>query len=281
MIFKHFLATRFNVRIGGSDATKNGEAILDDSWMDNRFELFENYCFPSVINQSNQNFKWCIYFDSHTGEVYKQRIKKLTEAYSNFHIFFIDGIGELKPHLINFIQSTENLDCDYVITSRLDNDDLIHRDYIKTIQQLFRPFHIAVIDLRTGFKINIEEGACEIRNYTQSFNPFISLIEKKEFVETVFNQMHHEWHKAKRVIPYYDRQLWIELVHKKNWINTANRQLDYSLKFDENEFGIHGKILLKKDSKYFVRYGLKKSENLIFFSKSIIKRGVKIIVGKQ
>jgi hypothetical protein len=46
MIFKHFLATRFNIRIGPRDTTKNGETLLDDSWMDNRFKLFENYSLP-------------------------------------------------------------------------------------------------------------------------------------------------------------------------------------------------------------------------------------------
>jgi hypothetical protein len=281
MIFKHFLATRFNVRIGGWDTTKNGEVLLDDSWMDNRFELFENYCLPSVINQSNQSFTWCIYFDLHTREVYRQRIKKLTESYPNIRIFFIDSIGELKPHLINFIKSNVKGNSHYVITSRLDTDDLLHRDYIKVVQQLFEPSHTAVIDLRNGFKINIEEGGCEIRNYTQSFNPFISLIEKTEFVETVFNQMHHEWYKAKKVIPFCDRQLWIELVHKKNWMNSANHKLDYSLKFNETEFGIHGKIALNKDSEYYVNYCRKKSENLIFFSKSTLKRGLKVISGKQ
>lgn len=281
MIFKHFLATRFNVRIAGWNTTKNGDTLLDDSWMNNRFELFENYCFPSVINQSNQNFTWCIYFDLHTTEVYQQRIKKLTGSYPNIDIFFIDSIDELKPHFIKVINCSENDGSEYIITSRLDTDDLLHRDYIEVVQQLFEPSHLSVIDLRTGFKINIEEGGCEIRNYTQSFNPFISLIEKREDVQTVFNEMHHEWFKAKKVISYYEKQLWIELVHTKNWMNAANHKLEYSLKFNENQFGIKGKIVLKKDSEHFVRYCRKKSKNLIFFSKSILKRGIQVIVGKQ
>jgi len=280
MIFKHFLATRFNVKIGGWDTTKNGETLLDDSWMDNRFELFENYCLPSVINQSEQHFTWCIYFDLHTAEVYQQRIKKLTESYSNIHLFFINNVGELKPHLIDFIKSNENDSYDYVITSRLDNDDLLHRDYIKVVQQLFEPSPITIIDVRCGFKVNIEEGDCEIRNYTQAFNPFISLIEIKRDAQTVFNQLHNEWYKAKKVIAYYDRQLWIELVHKKNCINAANHKLESSLKFNEKEFSIQDKIRLKKDAKYFANYCMKKSENLIFFFKAILRKGLKIILGK-
>ena len=279
MIFKHFLATRFNIRIGGWDTTKNGETLLDDSWMDNRFGLFENYCLPSVINQSNQNFIWCIYFDLHTPEVYKLRIKSLTESYPNIRIFFIDSIGELKPHLINFIKSSEHDNCDYVITSRLDTDDLLHRDYINVVQQLFELSHITVIDVRSGFKINIEDGNCEIRNYTQSFNPFISLIEEREGAETVFNEMHHEWFNAKKVIVYNKMRLWIELVHQKNWLNAANSNLEYSLRFNETDFGIHNEFAIKKDLKYCRIFIKKKYDNLIFFSKSIFKRIVKSICG--
>jgi hypothetical protein len=149
------------------------------------------------------------------------------------------------------------------------------------VQQLFEPSQLTVIDLRSGFKVNIEEGNCEIRDYSQSFNPFISLVEKREDAGTVFNQMHHEWFKAEKVIAYYEKQLWIELVHTKNWMNAANHQLAYSLKFNENEFGIQGKIALKKDVDYYSNYFKKKWINLVFFSKSILKRRLKANLGKQ
>lgn len=280
MIYKHFLATRFNVRIGGWDTTKNGETLLDDIWMDNRFELFENYCFPSVINQFNQNFTWCIYFDLNTNEVYKQRIKKLTEPYPNIRIFFINSIGELKPHLIDFIKSGENNDCDYIITSRLDTDDLLHRDYIKVVQQLFKPKHNCIIDLRCGYQISIERGECQIRNYTNNFNPFISFIEKKECVETVFNQMHKEWLKAENVIVDSKNKLWIELVHTKNKINTVNCNLEYALKFNEKEFGLNGKFLIAKNISYYVFFLRIKTRNLFFFSKQKLKQTLRLAFPK-
>ena len=83
--------------------------ILDEKWMENRFWLFENYCLPSVVNQSNQNFIWCLYFDIETTEKYKQRINKLIEPYTNIRIFFIESIGQLKPHLINLIKKKNSL----------------------------------------------------------------------------------------------------------------------------------------------------------------------------
>ena len=57
-MFKHYLITRFNLRADNWDVTKNNEQLLTDEWMDNRMWLFENFCFPSVIGQTNQNFEW-------------------------------------------------------------------------------------------------------------------------------------------------------------------------------------------------------------------------------
>lgn len=280
MIFKHFLATRFNVRIGGWDTTKNGEMLLDENWMDNRFELFENYCFPSVLNQSNQNFTWCIYFDLYTNKVYKEKIKKLTECYPNIRIFYIDSISELKPHLINFIKLSEIDACDYVITSRLDTDDLLHMNYIKVVQQLFKPVHNCIIDLRCGYQISIERGQCEIRNYINTFNPFISFIEKKECVETVFNQMHKEWLKTENVIVDSQKKLWIELVHKKNKINSVNSNLEYALKFNEKEFGILGKFAINKNINYYIFFLGIKTKNLCFLVKQKLKHTLKLVTPK-
>lgn len=61
-MFHHFLITRFNLRNPSWELTKNNETLLDDSWMSERIELFKNYCFPSVVNQTNKNFKWLLFF---------------------------------------------------------------------------------------------------------------------------------------------------------------------------------------------------------------------------
>lgn len=279
-MFKHLLATRFNVRIGDWKTTKNGEVLLTDKWMEDRFTLFESYCFPSVINQSNQNFTWCIYFDIETNEIFKQRIKKLTESYPNIRIFFIDGIIELRPHLIDFIASMSEDDFSYVITSRLDNDDLLHRDYIKVIQNLFEPLHNTLIDLRSGYQVSIENQECEIRNYTNSFNPFISLIENKKSIGTVFSQMHKDRVKSENVIIYDQSKLWIELVHPKNKINAVNSNLEFALKFNAAEFGIPGKLILRKSIKYYLYFLNKILDNLLFFTKRNIKKRLAFILGK-
>ncbi|WP_051227980.1 glycosyltransferase [Gillisia sp. JM1] len=59
-MFQHYILTRFNLRAEDWTTTKNNEKVLTEEWLEERFDLFENYCFSSVRNQTNQNFKWLV-----------------------------------------------------------------------------------------------------------------------------------------------------------------------------------------------------------------------------
>ena len=98
------------------------------------FKLFETYCLPSVKNQSNQNFAWLVFFDIDTPKHYLNKINIIAENYDNFKPVFIDGFKELGNELqlqIELIQV--NIDEFFIIT-RLDNDDIIHKNFIKTFK---------------------------------------------------------------------------------------------------------------------------------------------------
>ena len=65
----------------------------------------------------------------------------------------------------------------YVITSRLDNDDGLGRDYILTVQDHFEPSDKVVLNLSGGVIYNMERGV--LTHLHQSLNnSFISLIEE-------------------------------------------------------------------------------------------------------
>ena len=102
-MFKHYLITRFNLRADNWEGTTNNEQLLTDEWMDNRMWLFENFCFPSVIGQTNQNFEWLLFFDSNTKEIYKNRILELVALQSNFKVFFVDAMPSFMPELLKYI----------------------------------------------------------------------------------------------------------------------------------------------------------------------------------
>lgn len=200
---KHFIATRFNLKTSDWKKSKSGNLVLTNEWLEHRFNLFENYCFPSVINQSNQNFTWCVYFDIDTPQNFKDKIVSLTANTSNIIPQFIDGMDGLNNSFKKFISDNiTNIDS-HIITTRLDNDDIIHVDFVKTLQSLFKPTDLAVIDLRMGYQVSIDVAKPEVRLYNHPFNAFISVIENVKSFDTVFSKMHYGWKNEKNVICYH------------------------------------------------------------------------------
>jgi uncharacterized protein (UPF0297 family) len=216
-MFKHYLITRFNLRAEYWDVTKNNEQLLTDEWMDNRMWLFENFCFPSVAGQTNQNFEWILYFDTNTKEVYKNRIISLVANHSNINVFFVDAMPAFEPELLKYIaHGTKGIP--YLITTRIDNDDSIHVDFINEVQKQFDKQDYRAIDFIKGYSLQIEPIYI-LGKKEQLFNPFISLIEKNENPKTAFYQEHRLWKRDKKVTQIGERRLWLSIIHQRNKVN--------------------------------------------------------------
>jgi hypothetical protein len=219
-MFKHFLITRFNLRNPEWDVTKNNEKLLTDEWMEERIWFFENFCFPSVVAQTNQEFEWLLYFDITTSEKIKNRISNLIINYSNIKVFFIDGMpafaAEVKKYVIN---NTSQFP--YLITSRIDNDDAIHRAFISEIQNQFKQQDFLVLDVIKGYSLQIKPTVM-LGKKEHIFNPFLSLIEINKDPKTIWHFDHNHWKKETRVKQITHKRLWIAVIHEKNKINNFN-----------------------------------------------------------
>ncbi|MDD3721371.1 MAG: glycosyltransferase [Lutibacter sp.] len=216
-MFQHYILTRFNLRATDWTTTKNKEKVLTEEWLKERFDLFENYCFSSVKNQSNQNFKWLVFFDVNTPEVYKLKVEKYKKSYENFYPFFIDGMPNFLPEIVRNIKMLDSKK--YIITSRLDNDDSIHEDYVNVVQSYFNNQNHLAIDFIDGYTLQIGEKT-RLGFQKHLYNPFISLIEKKEDFKTVwFRSRHGSWKYEKNIIRVKDKRLWLGIIHSKNKVN--------------------------------------------------------------
>lgn len=252
-MFKHYLITRFNLRAEYWDVTKNNEQLLTDEWMDNRMWLFENFCFPSVVGQTNKNFEWILYFDTNTKEVYKNRIINLVAGHKNITVFFIDAMPSFMSELLNYI-SKETKNIPYLITTRIDNDDSIHVDFINEIQKQFNKQEYRAIDFIKGYSLQIEPTFI-LGKKEQLFNPFISLIEKNENPKTVFYQDHRYWKRDKKVTLIGEKRLWLSIIHQRNKINRFNGygnvnweilKKNFNLSKEVNDLILQNKIPLSK-----------------------------------
>lgn len=254
--FKHYLITRFNVKVDSWVETKNGEAVLDTKWLEHRFYLFETYCLPSVKNQINQNFQWCIFFDPDTPEFYKNKIKDIAMLYPRIYIIYITGNHQLLDRLKSIIIENTPEEYPFVITTRLDNDDLLHKGFINAIQELYEPINNTIIDIPKGYKIGIEYTKVKIKDYANNFNPFISLIENKENLRTIISRMHKDWENNAELKTIDNRRLWVELIHSKNKVNAQDLSLPNSSTFNPLDFGI-------TEKKFFISFA-QKIKNKIF-----------------
>jgi hypothetical protein len=228
--------------------------VTTEEWLVHRFKLFEEYCLPSVLNQSNKQFHWCLLLDLHTHPKYKRRIEKLVSAHSNIHLGYI-GRGYLfGNYFINYIKNNLDASDTFILTTRLDNDDMIHREFVETVQRLFMPAEGAIIDLESGYQIDIRSG--HIRVYDQKFNHFISLIESVNHFKTVWNQKHKYWSDAQHVIQYSDSRLWVEIIHENNYANDLRRKFKRTLDFNNSDFGLKSNHFIYENQSDVMRNNL-------------------------
>jgi hypothetical protein len=235
---RHFIITRFNVRFDEWNTTRDGQEVLTDTWLDHRFDIFNRYCLPSVKNQSSQSFTWCVFFDKQTPTKYTATIKRISESYTNFYPIFISGAGELTEAFKCFIRTHLDTHDEHIITTRLDNDDLIHKEFIATIQKLSGTIDRTVVDLRKGYQVNVSKDKFDIRKCNSLFNPFISLVESSTDFDTVISRQHRDWRDADSVVSCNQKRLWIQLVHDRNKLNSVNYSFPMTRRIQPSNFGL-------------------------------------------
>lgn len=127
--YHHVLLTRFNV-LWSDKVPFRGR---DPQWLEDRFELFDRYCFPSVMGQTCQNFVWFVFFDSQTPEPFMSRVAQYTQRYPRFVPIFVDRFSA--EVFVTALGERGFLERDYIVTSRVDNDDALAKDYIHRVQR--------------------------------------------------------------------------------------------------------------------------------------------------
>ena len=167
-MFKHYIFTRWNL-LDTNTTIYNNPAVEDpEVWIEHRMKLFDELTLPSVMCQTCMDFTWLLAFAEETP-------RWITEKYSSFpHIKIIRKYPQ--EWLRNRYGILGIIDGNWLITSRLDNDDIILPEYIETVQSYFdETFKLVDVngyqyDLATGKHYDPDRAGCT--------SPFISLIEQ-------------------------------------------------------------------------------------------------------
>jgi hypothetical protein len=236
------ILTVFNVRLHfGSNQAPS------EDWLRHRFQLFEDLCYPSLRGQSNQDFRWVVLLDEGTPAEFRARIARFAE-WSNFVPHYTDQIMSVE----SFAAMRKDLimryvdDSRFLITSTLDNDDALHRDYIGTVQQQFSGQSYEFINFADGYALDHTRERLYHKHDRTS--PFVSLIERTEAATTVWLASHRELHRYGPVRQVEGTPMWIQVIHGRNAVNTLDMFRRVPVAAVENNFAVSWKRHRQRES---------------------------------
>lgn len=261
--FKHIVITHFNLKlsldgVGYITEDKADKSTQTKSWMDERFELFDKYCFPSLLNQSNKNFVWFCLFDKDTEEKHKTKIAEYQEQLPLFRPIYLEpsDINNLYEKVDPFIRRFLDPTNEYIITTNVDNDDSLHKNMIDNIQKAFlKDPKESLYRFAYGYQYFTRYKLMLKMKYPH--NHFLTLASK--ISSAPIKPITHYGHaNAHRALPFTDiltNPMWIEIVHESN-VNNSIR-----VKFKIKYVPVILKNMFKEE--FNVDIYLKTSKNII------------------
>jgi hypothetical protein len=207
----HLILTRFNVPSPDPEATIRSRP----GWLDRRFDLFERYCLPGVAGQSERAFEWIVVFDAGTPAPYRDRIARLQQVFP-FRAHFTDRfrMREIAPALAGRRRAA-----DWLLTTRLDSDDILAADFVARLRDRVRVRRPRVINFNRGL-ILAPAPPPALYEREDGSNPFASLLEPgRGQIRTVWGQDHLDLSRLGELERVRGGPAWMQVVHG---VNVAN-----------------------------------------------------------
>ena len=118
-------------------------------WWDYRLKIFEYYTLPSILNQSNKDFYLIVHVDNRFPLL--DELERMLKKYTSKYIIINDSLESSKQYFK--FENKDFKEAQYVCLTRIDSDDLFHKDVMKEIQQYRFRWRRALI-LQKGYCYN-------------------------------------------------------------------------------------------------------------------------------
>lgn len=186
MNFNHYILTRF---------------FYPDSYphLEERFKIFNSFTKPSIEAQTNTNFTWIISINP--------KHKSLFTSFKDIKVVFHTGDLSFRSYSFNTL--------DYLITSRIDNDDALHQDYVANVQELFLQDQTTRVIDGSGYRYRDNKGWLYDRYSSKEPSPFSTLISAPGKKDIVLDEQHLHLPK-KYNVQFHNKKLWLQNIHSFN-----------------------------------------------------------------
>lgn len=266
----HFLLTRFNITLWQHD--KKGNVIDRSKWLEERLQLFETYCLPSVAGQNCKDFVWFLLLDESTPETYRDRILsykdicpniRLVSVKSGYGFRFVEVFqGVVSEYLEKFRGDVDEL----CLTTYLDNDDCLHREYVQDVQNFVRQNslnHIEDYFLAYDYGLQYYTDLKVVTRISYPNNHFMTLVERVGDIKTCYGYGSHFMLESENVaqvkhIKTLDKPMWIEVIHGNNVDNDVKMTFDTKIirkgeDYLQSDFSIDVPVETNQTSAFFLR----------------------------
>lgn len=207
----HVFLTRFNLPTKGKEQTIRER----EGWLIARFKLFETFCLPSMAGQVESNFSWIVYFDSETPEEFKTRVVKIQQQYSFLKPQWVRSapLSRVRDDIRQFVLPTSQ----YVLTTRIDNDDAIHSEFCSNLYAAIEQNNVAMAVF--NFPSGLVWQSAKLFRHTDKSNAFTSLLEPVGSLKTIWSEQHPDLSQSFRLIQIDTSAMWLQVVHGENVSN--------------------------------------------------------------
>lgn len=210
----HVLLTRFNLPSPGAESVVRAR----HGWLVERVGLFERFCLPSVLAQSNRDAKWIIYFDPESPLWLKDKVSEHAEAgyYVPVYRASVD-----RAELRSDIAAQFDRPGDELLTTNLDNDDAIASDFVERLWAQPRPATSTVYYLVNG----LVRSSTGVYHHYDRHNAFVSMRSAWPDPVTCWADWHTRLNKAYPVVEVGGAPAWLQVVHGGNVTNRTRGKL--------------------------------------------------------
>jgi len=218
---KYFILTKFNQDFDFPENAKRTNKNVSPEWLELRFDIFRKYCLPSVMNQTNKNFSWLVFFSHNTPDYFKEMILEFHSCFNNFIPIFSEfGAFKLQPYL-DVLTDYVDPSINWLITTRLDCDDCLNKNFVQFVfDSLKFDKENYFINFLKGLQYDIVNKLV-VKRYEKS-NSFLTRVENIDSMrfKTVFELTSHKSASDLNVI--VDKNfpnMWLQIIHDDNLLN--------------------------------------------------------------
>jgi hypothetical protein len=210
---KHVLLTRFAIPFP-KDNPRYERCTNSKNWFSNRCDLFEKYTLPSVRAQTSKHFDWILLANPDFPSIDIDRLSSY-----NIEVLWVDWEFDEDQQQLGEVLQHKYKEHDWIITSRLDNDDMLSNWFMKSLLDNAGN-KIEWLTFPNGYIMKGDKAF--FRRYPTS--PFVSLVEPAAQMSSVFQVSHiFAGTKVGPIRELTQDRAWVQIDHGDNVKNNVDK----------------------------------------------------------